>query len=339
MIHCRVLFASSPRGEKHLDWFVPNDTAAASELRSEFADYLERHAAPGSDLLGATLVFSELLTNALESSEQPVWVSLDWGGDELVLSVHDLGSGFEPPTEPSMPDADSKRGRGLMIVTHLTEHLDIAAKRAGGSRVTATLPIRRPPSESYDPKPLPSHQLLPSPGETNESGRYGRESFLRALTVQLARSAETASGPAIAEKMVAEVGGGVGIRMEEAFRLARQRAEGALSVEELGDLFVDLKDGIGGDFFVIEADENRIVLGNRRCPFGEAVQRAPSLCRMTSSVFGGIAARNRGVAAVHLEERIALGDPECRVTVWLSPPPDEIQSVVHFYGRERPAHA
>lgn len=104
----------------------------------------------------------------------------------------------------------------------------------------------------------------------------------------------------------------------------------------MSELFVDLKEGIDGDFFVIDADEDRIVLGNRRCPFGEAVMSAPALCRMTSSVFGGIAARNAGGAAVHLEERIAVGDPECRVTVWLRQPPAEIEREVHFYGGLQP---
>jgi DNA-binding NarL/FixJ family response regulator len=75
---------------------------------------------------------------------------------------------------------------------------------------------------------------------------------------------------------------------------------------------------------VIEADERKVVLGNRSCPFGSVVQRQPGLCRMTSSVFGGIAARNAGQSSVVLEERIALGDPECRVVVWLgdAAPPD-----------------
>jgi hypothetical protein len=40
---------------------------------------------------------------------------------------------------------------------------------------------------------------------------------------------------------------------------------------------------------------------------------------MTSSVFGGIAARNHGDAVVRLDERIAVGDLECRVTVLLGP--------------------
>jgi hypothetical protein len=63
------------------------------------------------------------------------------------------------------------------------------------------------------------------------------------------------------------------------------------------DLFVRLKRAIDGDFYVIAVDERRIILGNHRCPFGAIVQREPALCRVTSSVFGGIAARNAGRSA------------------------------------------
>ena len=61
---------------------------------------------------------------------------------------------------------------------------------------------------------------------------------------------------------------------------------------------------------MVEISDSRIVLENDQCPFGNAVRKAPALCRVTSSVFGGIAARNRDdSAAVVLEERIAVGDP------------------------------
>jgi predicted ArsR family transcriptional regulator len=87
---------------------------------------------------------------------------------------------------------------------------------------------------------------------------------------------------------------------------------------------------------VIEADEDKVVLGNTRCPFGEAVRRAPSLCRMTSSVLGGIAARNSDEpVAVLLEERIAVGDPGCRVVVYLRDPGDEASTMVHRYAPPR----
>ena len=59
-----------------------------------------------------------------------------------------------------------------------------------------------------------------------------------------------------------------------------------------------------------------ITLVNHACPFGTDVQRAPGLCRMTSSVFGGIAARTTNTeTVVSLDERIAVGDPQCRVTI------------------------
>jgi len=123
----------------------------------------------------------------------------------------------------------------------------------------------------------------------------------------------------------------VGARMEEGYRRARGLVD-ALSPEEIADLYVRLKAAIDGDFYVVEISEERIVLGNRRCPFGDVVRRAPGLCRMTSSVFGGIAARNTGGASVVLEERIAVGDPECRVAVWLTGAQRGRWGAAHEYG-------
>ena len=96
--------------------------------------------------------------------------------------------------------------------------------------------------------------------------------------------------------------------------------------------FVRLKHAIDGQFHIIEITDDHIVLGNTRCPFGDAVRKSPALCRMTSSVFGGIAAHNhdRG-AAVILEERIAVGDPGCRVVVYLGDAPDSARSFAHRY--------
>jgi hypothetical protein len=105
-----------------------------------------------------------------------------------------------------------------------------------------------------------------------------------------------------------------------------------MTPEQLGECFVRLKHAIDGGFSVVEASADRIVLENGRCPFGAAVLRAPAPCRMTSSVFGGIAARNTsGDVAVLLEERIAVGDPGCRVVVSLTPPPEQEATFAHHY--------
>jgi predicted ArsR family transcriptional regulator len=84
-------------------------------------------------------------------------------------------------------------------------------------------------------------------------------------------------------------------------------------------VLVDLKRRIEGDFFVIEENDDKIVLGNRQCPFAEKVVGRPSMCMMTSNVFGHIAADNLGYSKVALRETIADGASECRVIVYLRP--------------------
>ena len=61
------------------------------------------------------------------------------------------------------------------------------------------------------------------------------------------------------------------------------------------------------------------MLGNRACPFADKVLGRPSMCMMTSNVFGSIAAENLGYAKVVLQETIAQGHPGCRVVVHLKP--------------------
>src|SRR5690606_21333680 len=58
---------------------------------------------------------------------------------------------------------------------------------------------------------------------------------------------------------------------------------------------------------------------NNACPFGSFVEGRPSLCMMTSNVFGSITAENLGYARVEIQEAVALCHPGCRVVVHLKP--------------------
>lgn len=317
-----------------MDWFFDaTDAAAVSDLRAQLAGFFRRHAATGSDVEGADLAVSELLANAVRHAPGPAWVHVDWSDRRPRVEVHDLGPGFRLraalPEDPLAPG-----GRGLFIVAHVADELAAAAKRAGGSRVSAVMPVERAMQQSYD---LPRRQrdALPSPEEVGPDGTFGRESFLRALVVQLGQAVESQLGPDAADAAVTEVGSEVGGRMEDEYRRARGIV-GELTPQQIADLYVRLKAAINGDFYVIEADEEKIVLGNRACPFGDVVKRAPGLCRMTSSVFGGIAARNTGGASVVLEERIAVGDPECRVVVWLGGDKRGRWQAAHDYAAPTP---
>ena len=168
-----------------------------------------------------------------------------------------------------------------------------------GMVVSVTLPVPRRTATTLDP-PRRRTNVLPAIVEALPEGGFGKESFLRAIVVQLSQAVETRHGPDAAEAAVAQVGMDIGGQMEAEFRLAED-VVGAMTPEQLGRCFVRLKHAIDGGFSVVEATPERIVLENTRCPFGPAVLRAPALCRMTSSVFGGISARNsrqrRGRAA------------------------------------------
>ncbi|MDP4172242.1 MAG: methanogen output domain 1-containing protein, partial [Bacillota bacterium] len=91
------------------------------------------------------------------------------------------------------------------------------------------------------------------------------------------------------------------------------------TVDQYANVIVDLKNSIGGHFYISEVYEDHVVVKATACPFGEAVLDAPHLCNMTSSVFGGIAARKFGYGKVSLRKRIAMGDQGCEVAVYFQP--------------------
>lgn len=316
-----------------MDWYIDSgDSEAATVIRREFVDYLQRHAEKGADVDLAALAFAELVNNGVEHAGGPVWVSVDWAGRHPIVSVNDLGSSFQFG-DVAMPDPGAVRGRGLAIAADIAASFDVAQKAGGGARVEAELEIDRADQQDLDP-PRRTRNVLPDPTEAGPDG-FGKEAFLRSLVVQMAQGVERSLGPNAAESAVAQVGADVGGQMEAEFRSAHPGLRALMNTTETGDCYVRLKKAIGGDFYVLEATEDRIVLGNRACPFGEAVLRAPALCRMTSSVFGGIAARNFGEATVVLEERIAVGDPQCRVVVYLGKQPE----IVHGHRYLAPVDA
>ena len=328
-----------------MDWYLDgDDTHATSLLRHEMSAYLRRHAEATSEFADAELVIAEVLGNAVRHAGGPVWVTLSWQETSPTLTVRDLGPGFdatrleqavsewsaEAAADLTVVGGMGEGGRGLFLVTQLAPEMEAQARAAEGMSVSVKLPVRRARAVSHEPLRR-SSGVLPTLHEARPEGGFGKESFLRALVVQLAQTIELQHGPDAAEAAVAQVGTDVGGQMEEEFRRA-ERVVGRMSPEQVGRCYVRLKHAIDGGFSVVEADEEHIVLVNDRCPFGDAVQLAPSLCRMTSSVFGGIAARNSDDgSAVLLEERIAVGDPRCRVVVHLGEPPAQVRAHAHRY--------
>jgi anti-sigma regulatory factor (Ser/Thr protein kinase) len=340
-----------------VDWYLDR-ADLVGDLRRELGQYLHRHAVPGSDdgIADAELIVSEAVGNAIRHTGGPVWVSLGWTSELPVLKVYDIGPGFDagtlaaPEREAAQADNGSAHraeveidlladtldslvadsGRGLLIIQALAPEASAAVRANAGMVVSVTLPVPRRAATTIDLPRLPT-SVLPALDEALPEGGFGKESFLRAMVVQLSQALETNHGPDAAEAAIAQVGTDVGWQMEQEFRLAEE-VVGRMTPEQLGHCFVRLKHAIDGGFSVVEASAEQIVLENTRCPFGSSVLRAPALCRMTSSVFGGIAARNSAHdVSVLLEERIAVGDPGCRVVVSLAAARSESAAFAHHY--------
>lgn len=161
-----------------------------------------------------------------------------------------------------------------------------------------------------------------------------RDIFLRKLLRELAGTLQNVVGLDEAAGYISVVGGVIGEEIDASYRRAINVDR--LNRTQVSEVLVDLKRRIAGDFFIIEEREDRIVLGNRCCPFGEFVQGRTSLCMMTSNVFGSITAENLGYARVEIAESIAAGDAGCRVTVFLTPS-DQQDPNAREYFRTRDA--
>ncbi|GJD46651.1 hypothetical protein AFCDBAGC_4534 [Methylobacterium cerastii] len=113
----------------------------------------------------------------------------------------------------------------------------------------------------------------------------------------------------------------VGLAISEEIEAEYLRAAGTsrLDLKATIGALIDLKRRLGGDFYVIEETAERIVLGNRRCPFGDLAKDSPSMCMVTSHVFGHMVAESQGYGRVTLADTIARGAHGCRIVIDLDP--------------------
>ncbi|UWQ22947.1 methanogen output domain 1-containing protein [Jannaschia sp. W003] len=144
-----------------------------------------------------------------------------------------------------------------------------------------------------------------------------RDVFFRRMLRELAGTIEAIVGVREASGYVAAVGAAMGDWINAAYHAEMGPED--FDLKTVAEVFVDLKRRIDGGFYVESVAHDQIVLGNTRCPFGDDVHGRPSLCMMTSNVFGRIAADNLGYARVQLDATIARGDPRCMIVVHLVP--------------------
>lgn len=162
-----------------------------------------------------------------------------------------------------------------------------------------------------------------------------KDLFMRKLLRELTGTLQDVVGMEAAAGYINTVGSLVGEWIEEQYRQGLEVSN--LNAKQVARVLIDLKKRIGGDFYIIAMDDEKIVIGNRKCPFGELAHDRESLCMMTSNVFGRITADNLGYARVDLQETIARKNKECRIVVHLNPDRNADATEREYYRTSRTA--
>lgn len=125
-------------GERTSWAFDAENAQAAHEARSQLVAYLRERTPGTADLGGAELVFGELVGNVVRHAPGPIEVQVEWTHAQPTLHVIDRGRGFL--RDPGLPvDVLSESGRGLYIVSQLTDALRIERIAGYGNHVAAVL--------------------------------------------------------------------------------------------------------------------------------------------------------------------------------------------------------
>ncbi len=142
--------------------------------------------------------------------------------------------------------------------------------------------------------------------------------FLQTFIIELMHASEQL-GQEQCQQLIENIALTAGCFFEEVYRNESANKKNALNIESYIELILGLKNNIGGNFSLSSSNQDSIWVSNTSCPFGEEVVNFPELCGMTSSVFGGIAARNFGYAKVEIAKSIAQHDGCCEVYIHLNP--------------------
>lgn len=117
------------------------DAQAAQAARRGFGEVLALRGASHEDVSAAEVVFGELVGNVVRYAPGPIEVTLDWSGPAPVLHVLDKGPGFRHIA--ILPkDIFSESGRGLFLISFLTQDFHVSMRPTGGSHARAVLSLQ-----------------------------------------------------------------------------------------------------------------------------------------------------------------------------------------------------
>jgi len=139
---------------------------------------------------------------------------------------------------------------------------------------------------------------------TPKSNHLNGQVFLAKLLTQYALLHEKTIGSA-AQEYIHQLGLRTGEWLERYYSDNNE----PWTIDQYVNVVVDINDKIDSFFEIDTVEDDHIVVKSTKCLFGESAKDSSHLCAITSSVFGGIAARRLGYGKVELRQQIAQGDP------------------------------
>ena len=100
--------------------------AAVRQGASEIRAFLHGRGLLEKDIWACELAFVEGCNNAVEHTPdahtaRKIMVELFLGSDHIELRINDHSEGCDIPSNPSLPPADSERGRGIFLMRSLMD--------------------------------------------------------------------------------------------------------------------------------------------------------------------------------------------------------------------------
>ncbi len=121
--------------------FDAADAVAGQAARRAFTSGLSARRTDPACIANAEIVFGELVSNAARYAPGPVEVAVDWSGTAPVLHVLDQGPGVHHV--PALPrDVYSESGRGLFLISALSDDFSVAKRPQGGSHARAVIAVQ-----------------------------------------------------------------------------------------------------------------------------------------------------------------------------------------------------
>jgi predicted ArsR family transcriptional regulator len=152
-----------------------------------------------------------------------------------------------------------------------------------------------------------------SKGEQSQTVALTEVSFLRKFIRHITGTLEELVGLDEAAGYICTVAQRMGEQLNESYRLSLGLER--LNRKQVCKVITDLGKRINAE--IVFEDKEKIVLEGCTCPYGADVADRPSMCMMTTSMLGVIAAENLGYAKVSIEESRSQEDPACRVVIYL----------------------